>query len=212
MMELNTCCTEIKYFYLELLAFYLILIGLSGELFWDKGLSKHVFNSKQVSNKICSKIHLPCTLLHQHIINLRQKFYKHKLDVKTLERIKELGLKRKFRGSRGGRNKARAWSSNKGVHQHFLQTLPKCNITKWNHNPIRMLLINIQSTKSKTDALLHHINLNDIHICFITETWIHTDQDLQILEVNISGLGYKSLINAEKINQEEVLHIYTKGT
>ena len=54
-----------------------------------------------------------------------------------------------------------------------------------------MLLINIQSIKSKIDALLHHITLNDIDICFITETWIHTDQDLQILEAYISELGYK---------------------
>ena len=32
-MELNTYCTEIKYFYLELLAFYFILIGFRGEVF-----------------------------------------------------------------------------------------------------------------------------------------------------------------------------------
>ena len=113
------------------------------------------------------------------------------MDDKTIERIKELGLKRKFRGSRGGRNKARAWSSNKEVFQHLLQTLPKCDITKWKDTPIRMLLINIQSIKSKIDALLHHITLNDIDICLITETWIQTDQDLQILNANISGLGYK---------------------
>ena len=45
--------------------------------------------------------------------------------------------------------------------------------------------------KSKVDALLHHIILNDIDICLIMETWIQTDQDLQILDANISGLGYK---------------------
>ena len=93
------------------------------------------------TNKTGSNVHLSCKLTHQHIINIRQQFYKHQLDVKTLERIKGLGLKRKFRGCRGGRNKARAWSPNKGVHQHLLQTLPKCNITEWNHTPIRMLLI-----------------------------------------------------------------------
>ena len=54
-----------------------------------------------------------------------------------------------------------------------------------------MLLINIQSMKSTIDAPLHHITLNDIDICPITETWIQTDQDLQILDANISGLGYK---------------------
>ena len=175
-MESNTHCSDIKYFYLELLAFYLILIGLSGELFWNKRISKHVH--KQVANKTASKICLIYTLSHQHILNLRQQFYKHRLDDKTIERIKELGLKRKFRGSMGGRNKARAWSSNKGVHQHLLQTLPKYD-TRWNDTPIRMLLINIQSMKSKIDALLQNITLNDIGICLITETWIQTDQDLQ---------------------------------
>ena len=53
--------------------------------------------------------------------------------------------------------------------------------------------------KSKIDALPHHITLNDIDICLITETWIQTDQDLQILDANI-----KSLVSTEKINQEEV--------
>ena len=168
-MEPNTHCSDIKYFYLELLAFYLILIGLSGELFWNKGtsnkgISKHVLH-KDIANKASN-------MSYQHIINLRQQFYRHRLDDKTIERIKELGLKRKFRGSRGGRNKPRPWSSNKGFHQHLLRTLPKCDITKWNDTPIKMLLINIQSMKGKIDALLHHITLNDIDICLITETWI----------------------------------------
>ena len=45
--------------------------------------------------------------------------------------------------------------------------------------------------KSKIYTLLHHITLNDIDVCFITDTWIHTDQDQKILEAIISGLGYK---------------------
>ena len=99
-MESNTHCSDIKYFYLELLAFYVILIGLSGELFWNKGISKHVLHKEIANNKKASKICLPYTLSYQHIINLRQWFYKHRLDDKTIERIKELGLKRKLRGSR----------------------------------------------------------------------------------------------------------------
>ena len=122
------------------------------------------------------------------------------MDVKTLGRIKGLGLKRKFRGCRDGRNKARPWSSNKAVHQHLLWTLLIYNITKWHHTLIRTLLINIQSIKSKLDAPLHHITLNDIDICFITETWINTDNDLQLLEANISGLEYR-IINKHRENQ-----------
>ena len=64
-----------------------------------------------------------------------------------------------------------------------------------------MLLINIQSIKSKLDALLHHNALNDIDMCFITETWNNTDHDLQLIETNITGLGYKASINIEKIDQ-----------
>ena len=63
-----------------------------------------------------------------------------------------------------------------------------------------MLLINIQSIKSKLDAFLHHITLNEIDICFITETWIKTDHDLQVCETNISGLGDK-IINKCRENQ-----------
>ena len=156
--------------------------------------------------------HLPWKLTHCNIINLRQQFYKHKLDIETLERIKELELKKKLRGCTGGGKKARAWSSNKGFHQHLLQTLPKCNIRKWNQTPIRRLLINIQPNTCKFDVLLHHITLNDIDICFITETWINTDHDLQLPEANISGQEYKIINKHRENHQEEVLHVYTKGT
>ena len=54
--------------------------------------------------------------------------------------------------------------------------------------------------KSQIYALLHHITLNDIDICLITETLIQTDQDLQILDANISGLGYK-FIDRHRENQ-----------
>ena len=45
--------------------------------------------------------------------------------------------------------------------------------------------------KSKIDALLHHITLNELDICLTTETWIQIDEDLQILDTNFSGQGYK---------------------
>ena len=53
-------------------------------------------NTKNNTNKIYSNVHSACKVTHlitnQHIINLR-KFYKHKLDDKTLQIIKGLGLK-----------------------------------------------------------------------------------------------------------------------
>ena len=50
-------------------------------------------------------------LTYQLIINLRQQFYKHKLDDKTLHKIKELGLKRNLEIIRGGRKRTRTWYS-----------------------------------------------------------------------------------------------------
>ena len=37
-MESNTHCSDIKYFYLEILAFYFILLGLSGD---SSGIKEH---------------------------------------------------------------------------------------------------------------------------------------------------------------------------
>ena len=67
-MEPNNHYSGIRYFYLELLAFYLILIGLSGELFWNKGTSnkgvlKHVLH-KEIAKKASN-------MSYQHIANLR---------------------------------------------------------------------------------------------------------------------------------------------
>ena len=55
----------------------------------------------------------------------------------------------------------------------------------------------MQSIKSKLDALLHHIMLNDINMCFITETLINTDNNLQLIEADITGVGYK-IINEHR--------------
>ena len=72
-----------------------------------------------------------------------------------------------------------------------------------------MLLINIQSTKSKLDALLYHMMPNDIFMWFITKTWINTDHNLQLIEADITGLGYV-ILNKHKDNQsgEGVVCIY----
>ena len=109
------------------------------------------------------------------------------MDVETLERIKELGLKRKFivvgmvetRIEHGPQTRA-------FINTYFDHCL---NVIK--QNGITLPLECIQSIKLYPYALHHHIDLNDTDICFITETWINTDHDLQLLTANISGLGYK---------------------
>ena len=54
--------------------------------------------------------------------------------------------------------------------------------------------------KFKFDAFPHHITLNDINMCFITETWINTDHNLPTSQ----DLDTKSSINTEESDQEEM--------
>ena len=82
---------------MELLAFYIILIGLSGELLWNKGTANKAMSKHALHKEVAKKA---SNMSYQHILSLRQQFYRHRLDNKTTERIKDLGLKRKFRGSR----------------------------------------------------------------------------------------------------------------
>ena len=42
--------------------------------------------------------------------------------------------------------------------------------------------------------------LNDVNMCFNTEMQINTDHDLQLIEVYITGVGYK-IINKHRENQ-----------
>ena len=50
-----------------------------------------------------------------------------------------------------------------------------------------MALINIQSLKPKLDMLIHHMLLNNLDICFITETWAQYGNELeyQYIKVNL---------------------------
>ena len=63
-----------------------------------------------------------------------------------------------------------------------------------------MALINIQSLKSKLDMLIHHMELNNLDICFITETWTQhgNEPEYQYIKANLDTAGYNILIHSRE--------------
>ena len=99
-------------------------------------------------------------------------------------------VNRKKRGKRGGKkhtrpwdtNHARPWDTNQGVHNNLLIPLERHHKTVWNPSLSNLMLTNIQSLKPKIDVLLHYILEHKVDICFITETWISKNEDLQYIK------------------------------
>ena len=61
-----------------------------------------------------------------------------------------------------------------------------------------MALINIQSLKPKLDMLIHHLQLYNLDICFITETWTQCGNgpDYQCIRTNLDTAGYNIIIHS----------------
>ena len=61
---------------------------------------------------------------------------------------------------------------------------------------------NIQSLKPKIDVILHYILEHKLDICFITETWISKNEDLQYIKANLKMQGYH-ILSCERENRKE---------
>ena len=69
------------------------------------------------------------------------------------------------------------------------------------------MLTNIQSLKAKIDVMLHYVLQHKLDICFITETWISKNEDLQYIKANLKMQGYHILSCERKIEKKEVWHV-----
>ena len=63
------------------------------------------------------------------------------------------------------------------------------------------MLTNIQSLKPKIDVILHYILEHKVDICFITETWISKNEDLQYIKANLKIQGYH-ILSCERESQK----------
>ena len=154
----------------------------------------------------------PISYTSGQLLNIRRNKSTTNLNITTCQKIKELGFKKTFRGTRGGKKKSRNLDVNKGVHEEWLKSLPKHNITYRIGNSTRFFLTNIQSIIKKLDMVLHHMEVNKIDIGFITETWINDKIDRDIITSQAKNTGY-SIISKERLNRKGggLMCIYKKG-
>ena len=133
-------------------------------------------------------------------------------DEKACLIIKELEIKRNFRGSIGGKDRQRIQGQNNGIHEKWLRPLPKHNIVQWKGKDTRFFLTNAQSIINKLDMILHHMEVDKIDIGFITETWINNTIDQELVISQSKNAGY-TIISHERLNRKGggVICIYKSG-
>ena len=69
-------------------------------------------------------------------------------------------------------------------------------------NPIKlnMALVNIQSLKLKLDMLIHHMQVSNMDIVFVTETWTQygNESECQYIKANLNTAGYNIFIQSRE--------------
>ena len=172
-----------------------ILFGFFGEIF------KH--QTRQIRST------------RSQLLKIGKTFYKTKINEMTAVTIRNLGIRQTFRpprrpprrdnskkrGKRGGKKHARPWDTNQGVHRNLLIPLERHHKTVWNPSLSNLMLTNIQSLKPKIDVILHYILEHKVDICFITETWISKNEDLQYIKANLKLQGYH-ILSCERENRK----------
>ena len=113
---------------------------------------------------------------------------------------------------RGGKNKPKIQDQNKGVHKELLKSLPKHKIILWKGKNIRFFLTNIQSIINKLGMVPHHMEVDEIDIGFITETWINNKIDPEIIISQAKNAGY-TIISHKCSSRKggELMCIYKTG-
>ena len=87
-----------------------------------------------------------------------------------------------------------------GIHHNMLQPMEKSDRNSKNSSKLNMALVNIQSLKPKLDILIHHMQVSNIDMVFVTETWTQECNELehQYIKANINTAGYNILIQSRE--------------
>ena len=120
---------------------------------------------------------------------LKYRKYRHlTFPAEVICTIKELKIKKNFRGVRGKRRR-RTWDMNKGIHLNVLRMLPM-RITYKDTKNLVIGTANCQSVNKKTTELLVALHQEHYDICFLTETWIKKDDPRVIGKLEATSLKY----------------------
>ena len=145
------------------------------------------------------------------LYKIGKTFYITKVNDTTANTIKSLGItqtlrttrrdKKRKRGKGGGKKHVRPWDTNQGVHRNLLIPLERHHKTLWNPSISKLMLTNIQSLKPKIGVIIHYILQDKLDICFITETWVSKNEDLQYIKANLKIQGY-NILSCERENRK----------
>ena len=95
----------------------------------------------------------------------------------------------------------RPWDTNQGIHRNLLIPFERHHKTLWNPSISELMLTNIQLLKLKIDMMIHNILQHKLDICFITETWVSKNEDLQYIKANLKMQGY-NIVSCEREKQK----------
>ena len=134
------------------------------------------------------------------LLNLRSKAYIARMDTDT---CKHKTFKNKAELQKEKRKEKicqRVWDNNNGIHHNLQQPLNRSDKTFWNLTKLNMVPVNIQSLKPKLDMLMHHMQLNNINMCFVTEilTQYGNEPEYQYIMANLDTAGYNILIQSRE--------------
>ena len=186
-----------RHFHLYLLFLYTILYFLS-------------FILELCQNAKCQNEKTVIKYSKAESLDLKPKAHAARMDTGISNHIKNLRIKHNFRGKRGGQTCQRTWDNNKGICQNLLRPLKRSNKTSWNLTKLNMALTKIQSIKPKLDMLIHHMQLNNLDICFITGTWIQCGNkpDYQYIKANLDTAGYNIMMHGRENRKGGIAVIY----
>ena len=115
----------------------------------------------------------------------------------TKLKIVQLTFKRRFRRKRSGENRNRYKHSDtctehltNSLGNKYLKSLPKCTVFNWNSRSVIAILVNIQSVYLKLDTIIHHMQIENINMAFVTETCINKKEELQLITSQLKCFGY----------------------
>ena len=174
--------------------FYLYILSLSTVLCILSLILELCQNEKPLNgpnNKISyTKAHLLNPKLRAHTTRLSMDICKHTTN---------LHIRRSFRRKRGGKRQ-RIWDQNMGSPVNLLCPIEKSDKTSNNLSKLNMALVNIQSLKPKLDMLIHHIQVSNMDMVLVTETWTQdgNEPEHQYIKANLNTAGYNILIQSRE--------------
>ena len=138
--------------------------------------------------------------MRTQLLDIKLGAHTTRISTETCKHITNLHIKRSFRRKRGGKRlRRRTWDQNKGIHHNLLRPMEQSDKFK-NLRKLNMALLNIQSLKPKLDMLIHHMQVSNMDMVFVTETWTEDDNksEHQYIKANFNTAGYNMLIQSRE--------------